>query len=57
MMDEQKIRNYIAQIIDLTMTIKKQPPAQRYGSADGIATLARAIRAEIDEKACNSDTP
>lgn len=44
-----KVRNYVAHIIHLAETLKQQPPSQRYGSADGIMTLARAIRDELDK--------
>lgn len=46
-MDERKVLNYCGQAIDLAHTIKKQPPGQRYGHADGIITLIHAIRAEV----------
>ena len=50
-MNRQKIRNYVGQILELTTTIKNQPPSQRYGACDGIAVLARSIRNEVDADA------
>ncbi len=55
-MNERKILNYVGQIIDLTHNLKRQPASMRYGTADGIATLARSIRDEVQREDDDADT-
>lgn len=55
-MNKQKVYNYVGQILELTGTLKRQPPNMRYGIADGISTLARNIKAEVDKEDTNEST-
>lgn len=51
-MNEQKVLNYCGQIVDLCHRLKKQPPSNRYGIADGITQLTHNIKHEVQGNAC-----
>lgn len=54
-MNERKVLNYCGQIIDLCYALRKQPPNQRYGLAEGIIQLTQNIRHEVRTNANIND--